>query len=68
MAGVFGGDSSVMWKVDAKRVRETKVVAKGKIHRHEVLMRPPEAGLRSGSKFRQTRTSERGSSDNWKIS
>jgi hypothetical protein len=35
MAGVFGGDSSVVWKVDANRVRETKVLAKGKVHRHE---------------------------------
>ena len=35
MGGVFGGDSSVIWKVHADRVRSTKTSSAGKAHNQE---------------------------------
>jgi hypothetical protein len=35
MGGIFGGDSSVVWQVDAHRVRSTTISSNGARHHHE---------------------------------
>ena len=45
MGGVFGGDSSVIWKVDAQNVRSTKVSSMRKVHHHEGIDETGENGF-----------------------
>jgi len=45
VGGVFGGDSSVVWKVDARRVRETTVTSRSTVHHHGGTDETPENGF-----------------------